>query len=272
MQLPEFLEAWKNDMPMDKFELELPKKRLVFEQFITNWRCELETRLISDLPEGTCEPDFNVPGLILTTGGGEPITSLPLGIQKLLRADATMLGPHFSVNYFPDDFSDTNRGFSTNGYNPGAASIARALLHALGRPDATYLELKALGCVFQCGRCHASAKNQTWEELVSLGITLHIPHLSKANTSQISHYLQQVDDWDRVIRHSVCSAENFTYVFTHDVTLIDYHKPLVQIRFGEPKIPHPYVYNPHKTCKLCQSVRIPNQVQADFIAEHLLDV
>lgn len=56
----------------------------------------------------------------------------------------------------------------------GAAEIAaRALLKCLGRPNAMFLELKALGAGFTCGRCHfEEGRGKTWAEMVCPSLSL----------------------------------------------------------------------------------------------------
>jgi hypothetical protein len=171
-RFPEFQTLFENDIPQDKFDLEFEEQQIVLSNSIANWRNELEANLVKMLPKNTHPPDFNAPGYTLTIGSEEndqPISSLPVDIQTLLRADATFR-LHGTIYYYPDDFMEASLGFSRPTYGADTAKVAKRLLTMLGRPDASYLEMKAMGRVFQCGRCHSSPESMVWKSLVSVCI------------------------------------------------------------------------------------------------------
>lgn len=110
------------------------------------------------------------------------ILELPRNVQILLRAD-TVFASQKLLRFFPGILSDMSYSFALgngvvlhskdrSGLNPIkrddiASAIARALLRRLGRPDATYAEMRALWRGFSCKRC-AEGKPGFWEEIVCL--------------------------------------------------------------------------------------------------------
>lgn len=168
---------------MEDFTVKLDDQHNALENLIIGWRSRLEASLVKALPEDTQAPEFNeVPGFTLTTGTGEhvqPISNLQIDLRKLLRADALFTG-NGGLYFYPDDFANTDVDPKKVAYHAKAAKIAKALLNALNRPNASYLELKALGSVFHCGRCNAPPQYMTWKNIVSVQIVIHHSQLTLA--------------------------------------------------------------------------------------------
>jgi hypothetical protein len=168
--LPEFKAALESDISCRRFDLEFEEQEIVLMQSITNWRNTLESYLIELLPEDTHEPDFNVPGysLMIGTDNCRPISDLAVSVQKLLRADTVFREPNTSfLCFYPDDFVRKNSNYYILSYCTESARVAKRLLTEFGRPDASALEMKMMGRVFQCMRCHTPPKVMTWKDIVS---------------------------------------------------------------------------------------------------------
>lgn len=176
---PEAETILEKDFSIEVLRLELDKKRHQFDEALMNWITVAEARLAQMLPRNTQVPDFAgipvpsataVPKFALMTGAGDPINTLPVETQKLLRADvmfmpekATSPRPYF----YPHHFNSTYSPVEAFVYYEEAVQVAKALLNALEWPNASYLELKALGLAFCCGRCHTKHRYYHWEDIVS---------------------------------------------------------------------------------------------------------
>ncbi|KAF8597366.1 hypothetical protein BDV93DRAFT_372572 [Ceratobasidium sp. AG-I] len=102
------------------------------------------------------------------------IKDLPKDMQILLRADTIFRAPYSSFYpcLFPTtvssgaDTSDDKRWNAKDvTWDSDASAVAKVLLRRLGRPDATYAEMKALGTNFSCQRCSEGLPNN-WEDIV----------------------------------------------------------------------------------------------------------
>jgi hypothetical protein len=172
---PEIESFLDNDVSSEQLTLYIEEKQEELNELIAAWRNTLESSMITMLPEDTRAPDFNVPRFQLKIGAVEhdkPIENLPMDLKKLLRADVVFTCPHMRLHFYPDDFMHTDLSAEQVTYNAEAAKIAKALLNLLGRPDASYLELKTFGRAFQCGRCHSSAVYRTWKDIVSIAFVI----------------------------------------------------------------------------------------------------
>lgn len=130
------------------------------------------TRLKSNAnPESELQLDphasvFPLCTVVFTKGDGTTTTNiadLPQDYQTLLRADTVFRTSQ--LWFYPGRFPGTIQGIDGALYHGGpweptdvtrdddASDIARALLRRLGRPEATYAEMKALGFGFSCQRC-----------------------------------------------------------------------------------------------------------------------
>lgn len=180
LERPEFKSLVAEDMSLEALEAELEGMRSKFKGEVLDWRSSLEQALIKCLQEANNseheevlvsaagDPQAlgdNLPRFTLSLGSGSPIRPinvLPAETQQLLRADSVFAfdsHPYF----YPDDF-EHEESYGT--FDTNLVKFAKALLSALGRPDATYLELKAVGKAFLCGRCHSTRGCMTWKEMV----------------------------------------------------------------------------------------------------------
>ncbi|KAG8736493.1 hypothetical protein FRC10_009234 [Ceratobasidium sp. 414] len=80
-----------------------------------------------------------------------------------------------------------------------AEQVAKALLANLGEPDVAYMELKAIGNGFSCGRCY-KRKRMTWEGV-------------------IEHYREMNDKWekDATYQREQQTRHRIVFVNTHDL-------------------------------------------------------
>ncbi|KAB5590866.1 Protein SFI1 [Ceratobasidium theobromae] len=252
---PEVKAFIDDDIPLEQFIDKIEEQRHTLNGLIATWKNSIEARVTEVLPEDTREPDFDSPGFTLVASDGtgqlKPINDLPVDVRKLLRADIMFTVPH--LGFYPDDLMNAYTKADRITYHAEAAKIAKALLGVLGRPDAPYLDMKALGRAFQCGRCYRQSEYLTWKDIVE-------------------HYLREAREWkSNSGLPRVRLAKNFTYVFTHDVDLVNPAKPLMRVFDDESKVPINYIYN-QKICKLCESVRIPYRIHEGFIEDHLREM
>jgi hypothetical protein len=170
----------ETDASVEDFELALAGMRPAFDKALLEWRTKIEQTLLKLLPNeelfGDEELPKQTPDKTLISAPlsipefailveGQPIDNLPLDAQRLLRADAVFSRARSST-YYPDGFTNTPDYFiDCTSHNIRASKMAKALLTALGHPDATYLQLKAAGLSFACGRCEGR-KCVTWSRLV----------------------------------------------------------------------------------------------------------
>ncbi|KAG8769294.1 hypothetical protein FRC12_005049 [Ceratobasidium sp. 428] len=178
------------DVPMEDFELSLAGIRPTLDALLLEWRANFEKDLVELLPANmdsvAASPEATTSALGFQNNaiprpipeftilvGGEPAGSLPSDTQKLLRADAIFHRVPNTFYYYPDDFAPlwpTTSDSVTWRFNLEVSKIARALLVALGNVNATYLQLKAAGPAFSCGRC-VSRNCVTWREMVCISIS-----------------------------------------------------------------------------------------------------
>jgi hypothetical protein len=173
----------ETDMPTESFDQKLEEARPILDEALSEWRNNLEQTLVKMLPveyasgdheglipnvdEVMARPVSSIPEYTLVTGTGldlQLITSLPPDMQRLLRADSVFM--HFgAAHFYPGDFC--NRRISSDHLTCQAqpVKIVKALLALLGSPNATYLQMKAAGPVFTCGRCN-NGKCMSWKEMV----------------------------------------------------------------------------------------------------------
>ncbi|KAJ1305296.1 hypothetical protein OPQ81_000320 [Rhizoctonia solani] len=102
---PEYQQLMDEDISGVELQLNLLAKENSFNEFIQKWRTQLEEALIQKLPDHVVPADFNTPGLSLITGT-QPVDSLFLGTQMLLRADVAFRKEYYSCSFYPDHFQE----------------------------------------------------------------------------------------------------------------------------------------------------------------------
>ncbi|CAE6451862.1 unnamed protein product [Rhizoctonia solani] len=222
---PEVQAAMEAPIPNETFELEIQTKDGDIEHAAQAWRDVLELTLLNLLPADTRPAQVGTSEykLIIGTGGdARPLDLLSVGCRKLLRADSIFcLGwPILGYSgerllYYPEDFRG---GFKMSDrtnlqYHSEATKIARALLCAIGLPDASYIAMNTVPRLYQCSRCEDKPIFYLWKEL-------------------LRHYLIKAG----VIRSAIqgwgglgSSKTKDPDALMHDVDSVDSDKPLVQL-------------------------------------------
>ncbi|EUC61427.1 F-box protein [Rhizoctonia solani AG-3 Rhs1AP] len=164
---PEVKLLLDGDMSDDEFERRFTSQQHKLAILLTTWVDEQEARLVSMMPSDISAPDFDYPNLespmtFVTNEDSTPLPmdALPDNTQKLLRADAVFvrapadLNQHTSTSkhmcYLYPNFDGLPDRFT---YSNIASEIAASLLACLGRPNASYLEMTAVGYALECGMC-----------------------------------------------------------------------------------------------------------------------
>ncbi|QRW07527.1 Synaptobrevin [Ceratobasidium sp. AG-Ba] len=230
VQWPAYKTLIETEMTMEELDSALQESRPTFDKLVIGWIKELEQTLIGLLPEeATSSGDktlvnddppaqlvASIPNYNLVISGNSencPFSSLPWNLQRLLRADTIFVRLTTPV-YYPDDFSAMRVDIKHLSFRPQTAGIARALLKFLGRPDATFLEMKAAGAAFACGRCKVD-KPMTWVEL-------------------IRHYNDEANSNTTAQKHTRIRSSIIKYVFMHDVNEDVPDKPLLKAASESP--------------------------------------
>ncbi|KAG8736646.1 hypothetical protein FRC10_009072, partial [Ceratobasidium sp. 414] len=232
-----FQQLLTTDVPMEDFELALAAMRPTLETMMLEWRVNLERHLIELLPsgddptdEGSQDPtqgtEASIPSnQILDPSilvNGQPMANLSLGVRRLLRADVIFDRGFPSPQFYPDSFAYlwATPNFLVYKYNEEVSKMSKALLASLGHPNAAYLQMKALGSAFSCGRC-ISRNCTTWREL-------------------LGHYIREREKWDITQKHKSFKKGKITYIFTHD-TEVQGDRPLMRMASEEEgKTPYKY--------------------------------
>lgn len=89
-------------------------------------------------------------------------------VKQLLRADAIFILGSNESNIYPEKIGSWDvENMSWLSYNYDLSNIAKGFLRGLGRPNAPYLGMKALGKSFVCVRCYQDPIYRSWTEIVS---------------------------------------------------------------------------------------------------------
>ncbi|KAG9097615.1 hypothetical protein FS749_005905 [Ceratobasidium sp. UAMH 11750] len=263
--LEPFQQLLTTDVPMEDFELALAAMRPTLEIIIQEWRINLERSLIELLPavddptaegsQGTGTAMTSNPMLESTVlMNGQPIGDISLGAHRLLRADAVFDRGLATPQYYPDSFAYlwTAPHYSVHKYNEEVSQLSKALLACLGHPNATYLQIKALGPAFSCGRC-ISRNCVTWREL-------------------LAHYIYEREKWDTTQKHKSFKNRKITYIFTHDTDTTQSNKPLVRMTSEEDKkTPHQYTWARH-CCTICTPINEAKYATLADVVDHVQNV
>ncbi|CAE6444546.1 unnamed protein product [Rhizoctonia solani] len=256
---PEYTQLLNEDISGAELKLKLEEKRDSLNEFARKWRAQFEEKLIQQLPDHIDPPNFSASGLSLTSNAQSP-DSLFAGTQMLLRADVAFRKYEYEYdpcNFYPEDFQDMHDVSSVK-YDAKTSAIAMDLLRALERPGATYLEMKSLGRIFQCGKCTGTPELMGWKSLVK-------------------HYTARKSEWENLNKKlTTLPIKEFIYIFTHDtkVTVEDPNKPLVRI-VKESGAPAPSTHGSYgfkKMCLVCHVVGVYYYFLDAHINDHMRDV
>ncbi|KAG8735062.1 hypothetical protein FRC10_011019 [Ceratobasidium sp. 414] len=236
-------ELYEPDMPIETVSTRFTENLSNFENRLVTWRNEAELQLINNLGLER-KPDART--VLKIQESTASTKKLPPHTRFLLRADTIFKalpieqnqtsqwhdpGSHasrptiHSLYYYPDllispegaqprdvkpeDLVDLSR-FTRH---TEAEKIVRALLANLGMPDVAYMELKAIGAGFTCGRCY-NRRSVTWENIVE-------------------HYREMNEKWEKEARYQreQQTRHKITFINSHDFTAGS-NKPLVSLGGG----------------------------------------
>ncbi|KAG8775687.1 hypothetical protein FRC12_001334 [Ceratobasidium sp. 428] len=272
-------ELYEPDAPIETVSTRFRESLPNLEAMLTDWRTEVELQLVENLDLERKPGDKTT---LKIQGSTEPTKKLSSHTRFLLRADTifkapveqTQVGQRYhprlpeqtihSLQYYPDLLvspgstrsSDAKVDISRFTRHTEAERIAKVLLADLGMPDVAYMELKAAGPGFKCGRCYFK-EWVIWEDIVT-------------------HYREMNEKWEKEAKYQ---REQQT---KHKIAFINAHaletdtgssKPLLTFeavrdsRISSKKI------QPEVECKLCLvGWRSTTCCSIRGIAEHLENV
>lgn len=262
-QWPEYETIIETEQTHEELALALEKSRPTFDKLVLDWINELEQTLVELLPDEpadcggklrdtdeTTPLNIPIPRYILIMCGDSKIrlTSLTGNLRRLLRADTVFMRGTQHV-FYPDDFSgifDKN----TISYDPEAAKISQALLSLLGRPNSTYLEMKAAGAIFACGRCIAD-RAMCWKDL-------------------IRHYMEDIHRNNIAQKHARVRSSAVNYISVHNVDEIIPTKPL--LKTASSLSADAYNVVSYRHCLICKSLGLRFRASKTAVLDHIHNV
>ncbi|KAG8718246.1 hypothetical protein FRC09_012950 [Ceratobasidium sp. 395] len=176
------------------------------------------------------------------------------GIQPPLVYDAAVLDgypplvyPYFIQGYEqPLDMAKLKQ-------HAGAQKAARKILAHIGKPDATFLEMKAPGHMYRCGRCH--------DRIIG----------------QVNHFALEQQTWESMQkRQPELKKKGITFRNVHDPAFVT-DRPMIKLITKDElaaEVHEPSNSEGMKMCKVCDKAGVVPDVQAkeSRIIAHLADV
>ncbi|KAG9083140.1 hypothetical protein FS749_006267 [Ceratobasidium sp. UAMH 11750] len=235
-------ELYEPDMPIGTINTRFTESLPNFENRLATWRNGIESQLINNLDLERKPGARTVLKIQESTGFTK---MLPPHTRFLLRADTIFKSPPVEQNqinqrynpepqtsrltihslYYYPDLLISPEGARMRDVNPGdvtglsrftrhteAEIIVKALLANLGIPDVAYMELKAIGAGFTCGRCY-NKRPVTWKNIVE-------------------HYREMNEKWEKEAKHQreQRTRHKITFINAHDFTTgANSSKPLVSL-------------------------------------------
>ncbi|CAE7187521.1 unnamed protein product [Rhizoctonia solani] len=218
------------ESPSEAFEFEIQTKESEIEHAAQAWRDVLELTLLDLLPTDTRPADTGTSEykLVLGTGqGARPLDLLSVGCRKLLRADSIFCvqSPFLTFSdllHYPENFQGQFKMSDRVKLrcNGTALRIARALLCAIGLPDASHFAMDMIPRLYRCGRCDDKPIFYLWKDLLQ-----HYVKESRANMNDLGIFAlrtYEAIDLDAP---------------THDIGAVYPDKPLVELLDAAAYIP-----------------------------------
>ncbi|CAE6528685.1 unnamed protein product [Rhizoctonia solani] len=164
------VELINQDKPTEEFQLEFEGKHDYSTEQLAGWRSTIEAALVKALPEifkpaEAQSSQFNLE-VAHTKDATKSSDNLSVDLRALLRADVIFKYDHKPV-YYPSSFNSWTIDARTPTFDLASSTVAKAILKELRHPNASYLEMQALGSTFLCGRCASDPKYFTWKGIVS---------------------------------------------------------------------------------------------------------
>ena len=172
----------ETDVSASEMEARFEQHGEQINAIISEWRLYIEGYMAELLRNGRVPDGLEeaTPAPILPVGESEPdpFDNVSDDLKILLRADSLFestsspfmtafnystpfVVPHFSSSAFPRERIDLTKYRR----HSEAQKFAGVLLAEMGKPNASFLELKSIGSQFMCGRCHDDSV-YNWEEMV----------------------------------------------------------------------------------------------------------
>ncbi|KAF8600702.1 hypothetical protein BDV93DRAFT_261418 [Ceratobasidium sp. AG-I] len=253
LEWPIFKSLYETDVPIAEVMTRFDEQRDEIGMLISDWIERVEEHMaellrkgrVSDgLPEEAPEPTLSVEESAL-----KPFRYLSDDQKLLYRADSffeptknskspsvacffdAVVSSGYLITYGstlpmrpvkkPFDVTSVKR-------NADAQATARTLLASLGKPNASFLEMRCPGQGFACGRCHDGSV-KTWEDMVH-------------------HYVTQKRQWNDI--QPSLSESGITYHNLHDPEM-DTTRPLVQLVMPQDVLADMTGSEPRRVCKVC---------------------
>ncbi|KAG9088127.1 hypothetical protein FS749_002404 [Ceratobasidium sp. UAMH 11750] len=267
--LEPFQQLLTTDVPMEDFELALAAMRPALETAVLGWRANFEQSLIELLPpddeatgEGSQSPTQGA-GAVITSDSvleprilvnGRPMGDLSLGTRRLLRADTIFDRGDTSIKLYPESFAPqwSTPDLSVYRYNEELSKMSKALLASMGYANSTYLQMKALGPAFSCGRC-VSRNCVTWREM-------------------LKHYVRERNKWDITRKHKLFKKGKNAYIFTHDTEIVHDDRPLMKMASEEDEKTAYQSSWAQRCCRICTPINNEKYETAAGVVDHVRNV
>lgn len=272
---PVIRELYEADLPAEEMEAKFEQRRPEIEVLITKWKNRIQTHLVGLLRDGY-ETKGEVPRPVIAVLNESSLSNVSDDLKLLLRADSLFYtttstdSPKKPMTYgtilSTEGLIDWN---STRGaaltqeapnldhirWHPEAHAIARRILADMKRPDISCLEMKAVGAVFVCGRCH-DYEYRNWEGMVQ--------HYLEENQG----YAQIQDDL------SLLAQKGITFNDVHDPNSLR-DQPLMTDYASKPSESLVEIDSEGSLlCQVCEMIPAARRVVTsnDVMAKHLLEV
>ncbi|KDN44212.1 hypothetical protein RSAG8_05685, partial [Rhizoctonia solani AG-8 WAC10335] len=272
---------YETDSTVTEMEVNFEAHRAEIETLIADWASETQAHFIKMLRDGPdVQGDILRPTTIVSDDGPDPFINISTdALKRLLRADSLFYktttpsvlrhpltyGSIFSgegfVGSYMAPFWPMSSQMSLNldhiRLYREAQEVAREILADMGRPDASYLEMKGVGPNFVCGRCH-DTNSMTWEQF--------------STTFNRTNYMTPFKRDHRVAVFR--SGAEITYNNVHNPAL-NTDRPMVKyFSVGDADDEADDWSSRPQVCKLCERIPAAREVCAfeTTILRHLRDV
>ncbi|CAE6358899.1 unnamed protein product [Rhizoctonia solani] len=265
---------YETDSTVAELEVKFEENRDEIEALVAEWQSRIQVRFMDVLRDGYETQSETLRPAIITSNTDLPNVSDDL--KFLLRADSLFYqAPSPNLDSPKELLSyDTFLMKGLNGvvahmsgqprrapdldnihWHPEAHEVARQLLADIGKPDATYLEMKTIGRVFACGKCHET-KARNWDEM-------------------IEHYLEQEQVYADVQEDLTLSSDaELAYNPIHSPTFLT-DEPMIT-DYASKTLAGGYGIGMGRlqVCKVCKRIPSAGHVLAtqSAILKHLLNV
>ncbi|CAE6467598.1 unnamed protein product [Rhizoctonia solani] len=278
LEWPVVKNLYETDSTAMEMKVKFEEHQEEIEALITEWQNKIQSHFANLVRDGSeVQGAILQPTTIVCANDSDPFADMSDDLKLLLRADTLFYKPSLPLSLKRPLTYDTvirteglmgrynalSTGITTASTTPKldhmrfyteAQEIARSLLADMGKPGASYVEMKGVGTDFTCGRCHV-AEPKTWEELVQ-------------------HYIEQKQLFDNIQQRASSSSHvGITYNNVHDPELYT-DRPMVKYYSTTVSQEGGLGTGSRQVCQLCEKLPGANKVigsKPDILA-HLRDV